>query len=258
MKGIRYFGLYFLYPVCLLGTGFLGGAACMEYFYPGRYQLERSAEGKEGTELSLSESHENDSSSQSWAVNEVEAQKSLTKQEDSASTETDMELSTQDITREELLSVEVMTDTQTLNADTVYVLEEADLRNDSIVETTWKLPAKYIGMNREEFLEAMESYKASPPLEELKRGFVGLEVLSFSADKVVVQMNYEYVEPSNSFYLMVEDNYIIVYLEDRKTVYMDTEILLKELPEELQQDIIHVMFVPDERSLFDFLENYSS
>lgn len=147
---------------------------------------------------------------------------------------------------------------ENLNADTAYVLEEKDVRNDTVVETVLKLPAKYIGMNRQEFLEAMDSYAVSPPLEELERGFVGLEVLSFSPEKVVVQMNYEYVLPGESYYLTVEDNYVVVYLEDRQTIYMDTEILLTELPEEIQQQIIQMMYIPDEESLYDFLENYSS
>ena len=53
----------------------------------------------------------------------------------------------------------------------------------------WKLPDKYVGMNREQFLEAMELYEAFPPLSEMERGFVSLEVLSFSRKRVVVQMN---------------------------------------------------------------------
>ena len=117
---------------------------------------------------------------------------------------------------------------------------------------------KYIGMDRQGFLEAMEVYEAAPPLQELERGFVGLEVLSFSEEEVVVQMNYDYVEPSQSFYLMVRNNFIVVCLEDQKTIYMETGILLKDLPEQLQQDIIQIMLIPDEESLYDFLENYSS
>lgn len=153
---------------------------------------------------------------------------------------------------------EVIRRPETLNADTAYVLEETDLRDESVVETVWKLPAKYIGMDREAFVEAMELYEASPPLEELERGFLNLEVLSFSEERVVVKMNYNYVPEENGYYLKVEDNYIVVYLEDMSTVYMDTEICLKELPEHLQQDIIHIKFIPDEQKLYDFLENYSS
>ena len=58
--------------------------------------------------------------------------------------------------------------------------------------------------------------------------------------------------------MTVEDNYVVVYLEDKQTVYMDTDILLKDLPEELQFEIIQMMYIPDEETLFNFLENYSS
>lgn len=72
---------------------------------------------------------------------------------------------------------------ETLCADTEYVLEEADIVRGTTVETSWKIPHKYIGMNRENFLETMELYAAHPPLSEIERGFVGLEVLSFPGKK---------------------------------------------------------------------------
>ena len=255
MKCLKYFGLFFLYPVCLLGTGFFCGAASMRYFYPGKYMI-----GETRTEdEQLKYSEEIAVAENAYDPNTTDFDDDIgAGPADSVSVRHQEEINDTDKENMEAASLEVMSDDQTLNADTIYVLEEADLRNDSVVETTWKLPAKYIGMNREEFLEAMDSYRASPPLEELERGFVGLEVLSFSKEKLVVKMNYEYVQPSNGFYLVVENHYVVVYLEDRKTVYMDTDILLKDLPEELQQDIIHVMFIPDEGSLYDFLENYSS
>ena len=142
--------------------------------------------------------------------------------------------------------------------DTDYVLEETDILQHTVVETTWRLPDKYVGMNREQFLQAMEVYAAFPPLSELERGFVGLEVLSFSRERVVVQMNYKYIQPSSSFYLAAYDNKIIVYLEDRKTVYIETGIPLDSLPVKLQQSIIDMMWIENEEKLYDFLENYSS
>ena len=69
------------------------------------------------------------------------------------------------------------------------MLEETDILHHTVVETTQRLPDKYVGMNREEFLQAMDLYEAFPPLSEMERGFVNLEVLSFSRERVVVQMN---------------------------------------------------------------------
>jgi len=159
--------------------------------------------------------------------------------------------------KEELLW-EAAAASETLSADTEYVLEETNVLDQSVVQTTWRLPSQYMGMNRKQFLEAMELYEAHPPLSEMERGFVGLEVLSFSRERVVVQMNYRYVQPSASFYLAVYDNEVVVYLEDRKTIYIHTEIPLSSLPEEVQQEIIQMMWMPDEESLYNFLESYSS
>ena len=243
------FGILFIYPVLLLGTGFLGGIAFINYFYPGMSQTRQYEQADEIKWQQITGTIGNDQLGEN-AVEDSAVEEGADTNSDgnhlTGSLEIDKDIVQTSVIRENL------------NADTSYVLEEKDIRNNTIVETIWKLPAKYIGMNREEFLEAMKIYEASPPLEELERGFVSLEVLSFSPEKVVVQMNYEYVLPGECFYLMVEDNYVVVYLEDQKTVYMDTDILLKELPEELQQQIIQIMYMPDEESLYDFLENYSS
>ena len=147
---------------------------------------------------------------------------------------------------------------ETLCADTEYVLEEMDIVRNTTVETTWQIPHKYIGMNRESFLETMDLYAAHPPLSEIERGFVGLEVLSFSRERVVIRMDYRYVQPSESFYLAVTDHEVVVYLEDRSTVYINTGIRLETLPEPMQLQIMDMLFVPDEETLYDFLETYSS
>lgn len=71
-------------------------------------------------------------------------------------------------------------------------------------------------------------------------------------------MSYDYKEPNAGYYLKVENNYVVVYMDDAQTLYMNTDILVTSLPDSVQQQIIHVMFMPDEASLFAFLETYSS
>lgn len=145
-----------------------------------------------------------------------------------------------------------------IDADTLFLVEETDIRKDTFVETEWELPDKYIGMNREEFLTAMEEYELSPPLSELERGFVSLEVKSFSEKEVLVRMNYAYTPPSTSFYLMAEKHQLVVYCDDKETLYLKTNIKLDTLPEELRSQIINGMFVQDEKTLYYILESYSS
>lgn len=149
-------------------------------------------------------------------------------------------------------------DEDTLSADTDYVLEEHDKKRETTVESVGKVPQAYLGMNREEFVAAMERYEASPPLPELERGFTGLEVLSFSGERVVIRMDYVYVEPTKSFYLNLSDGKIVVLCDDRETVYQYTEIEADRLPEELQRELIIGMYVENEEALYRFLETYSS
>ncbi len=246
MKGIS---LFFVYPLVMLGIGFFAGVESMHFFYPGE------SEGSVVREESLTDAGMGATTGDVVkAVEEILAAEGVD--------ETNQTSEGNEPWEEEGTShgavAEVSASMETLSVDTEYVLEETDIVNGTVVETTWRLPDKYVGLNREQFLAVMENYQAFPPLSEMERGFVSLEVLSFSRERVVVQMNYQYVQPSTSFYLAVCNNEVVVYLEDRETIYINTGIELTDLPEELQQEIIQMMWIADEESLYNFLESYSS
>lgn len=145
-----------------------------------------------------------------------------------------------------------------ISGDTVYVVIERNMDTGEEVETISRFSDEYLGMGREQFIASMEDYEANPPVTELERGFVSLEVQSFSGTRVEVLMNYSYVKPGKSFYIVVYDGLLTVLLEDGETVYLNTGIRVPDLPESVQMEIIQGMFVEDEESLYDFLENYTS
>ena len=58
--------------------------------------------------------------------------------------------------------------------------------------------------------------------------------------------------------MAVQDNEVVVLLEDKETVFINTGIRLEELPEAVQLDIMQMRVVEDEEKLYDFLEAYSS
>lgn len=60
------------------------------------------------------------------------------------------------------------------------------------------------------------------------------------------------------YYLMEVNGYIVVYLSDKKTPYEYTDIKYDDLPAELQDEIRNGKYVEDAKSLYGFLENYSS
>lgn len=65
------------------------------------------------------------------------------------------------------------------------------------------------------------------------------------------------VEPYE-YILLEEKGYVAVYHTDRKTLYASTDILVSELPEELQKEIEEGKYISSEEQLYNFLENYSS
>ena len=63
---------------------------------------------------------------------------------------------------------------------------------------------------------------------------------------------------SETFYLDVVDDYIVVLKKDRVTVYFETNIRYRDLPDTIQAQIRDGMAFTSESELFDFLESYSS
>ena len=160
------------------------------------------------------------------------------------------------IIQDEIYPVSVNDDT--ITADTTYMILEKDMNTGNITKNLSQIPEKYIGLTREQLLDHLADLEANPPLTELERGFVSLDLVAFSPIQVEIQMNYQQVAPTGIFYIMVYDHKLLVMLEDKKTVFLATEIPVSELPAEVQQDVMRGLFIPNELELYDFLENYTS
>ena len=146
-----------------------------------------------------------------------------------------------------------------VTADTVYLIEEVDLTDGTVQEKEESMPIKYIGLDRDSLLEELASYDINPPLTELERGFETIELTAFSKDRVVVCKYYKPAKDENQgFYLMVADHFVVVYQGDQRTLYMNTDILLENLNDELQAEIMQGKYVETEEEILNFLESYSS
>lgn len=145
-----------------------------------------------------------------------------------------------------------------ITADTLYMIEEVNLSDGTIDEREEEIPVKYVGLDREKLIEELKLYEQNPPLTELKQGFETIELSAFSKDRVVVCKYYRRGKEEKGYYLMVADHYVIVYEEDKKTVHMNTDILLESLSDTLQKEIMEGKYMEDEQALYNFLESYSS
>ena len=62
----------------------------------------------------------------------------------------------------------------------------------------------------------------------------------------------------DTYCLLEENGYVVVYLGDRETVYDYTSIEVASLPPGLQHEIKNGKYVGSIQMLYSFLENYSS
>lgn len=235
MKLVKRISLFMALSTVMLGLGGWGALKAEDFFYPNRYH--RGIEGGG-------------------------AQNRLTQYETPGSNitafgNTDWEEKKEDGTNQEQAIETAVADIPVVTADTLYLVELVDLNQGTVTESQETVPVMYIGLNREELLEAISAYDKNPPLTELEKGFETIELTSFSKDRVVVCKYYKEKEPEG-FYLMVADHFIVVYEEDRSTIYMNTDILLDLLPDSLQREIMEGKYVASEEELYLFLESYSS
>lgn len=154
--------------------------------------------------------------------------------------------------------VTVSSQKATTTCDTVYVVESYDNKTEESEREEVTIPEQYIGKTRQELEDIISAYSDSPSLTDLEKGFASMELTSFSPEKVVVTKHYYSSLQNEEFYLLVENEYINVYYSDLKTVYLYTDILLSDLPDELQQEILDKKYISSEEELYNFLESYSS
>lgn len=145
-----------------------------------------------------------------------------------------------------------------LTCDTEYVIREYDKvtrKEESHVE---QIPEQYIGKTRSEMEEIAVSYTNAPGLNDLEKGFVSMEIASYSPKKLVVLKKYYSDLSKEHFYLVVEEGFITVYYSDMSTVYLYTDIAVEFLPQKLQQEVLDKKYMESEEELYNFLESYTS
>ena len=137
-------------------------------------------------------------------------------------------------------------------------IENYNRKEGSIVEVDENMPVEYIGMDRQELEDYLESYEQSPSISDLEIGFESYQVMSFSNKQVVLRKTFLPPNVMYKYYLTSQDGCVIVYYIDKKTVFEYTNICVEALPVEIQKQLQRGKYITDIDSLYDFLENYSS
>ena len=142
--------------------------------------------------------------------------------------------------------------------DTEYILETYNISTGEGFSENLSIPPEFVGLNRNELLSYLNEYMMELPLEEYEKGLLSCELVSFSDKTIVLKKTYNSDEILYKYYIVVEDNVVVVYYCDKKTVYEYTGINAADMDMEERMRLSKGIEVETEEELYSILENYSS
>lgn len=146
----------------------------------------------------------------------------------------------------------------TILPTTLYTLQTYDIVNGVMDEELLSTPSYLVGLNRNEVIEYLYDYMQDLPWSEFEQGLTSFELMSFSTDKVVLRKTYNADMVEDRYFLKSQNNYIVVYYGDQKTVFDYTSVSVENLSQYEQLQLEAGIFVKDLDELYAVLENYSS
>lgn len=141
---------------------------------------------------------------------------------------------------------------------TDYILESYLLNDNTIKEESLQIPIAFLGYKRTDLINYLNEYMKNLSEEEIEKGLVSFELVSFSGNLIVLRKTFHIKEPEYLFYLKVERGNITVYQLSDDQVYAYTDINMIGLPEDIQFEIIEGKYFENIGELYEFLETYSS
>lgn len=167
-----------------------------------------------------------------------------------------------DLDKKSIISTEDASQVQQMDVittcDTICIYENIDKKDGSISMEEKKLPAKYIGLKREELEAALEEDSLMPTLEEKEKCFKSQHLELFSAEKIKILRIYDTTKELTGFYIMEVNGEICVYEQDKTTLYFRTGLKPENLPADVRYEVQKGKFMDTELQVYHFIESYSS
>lgn len=148
--------------------------------------------------------------------------------------------------------------TATVQPTTKYTLEIYDMKQENTQTQVLNPPAYLVGLTRDEVIAYLADYMSDMPLSEYNKGLISYELVSFSANEIVIKKTYNEDFLPCRYYVAVRDGYVVVYNSDLKSIYSYTEIEAKNLPEKDRMSLSQGIYVNSLEELYALLESYSS
>lgn len=144
-------------------------------------------------------------------------------------------------------------------SDTICIYENIDKKDGAFFMEERKLPAKYVGLKREELEAALAEDSLVPTLEDKEKCFQSQHLELFSADRIKILRIYDTTtQELPGYYIREVDGEILVYKGDGETFHCKTELNPESLPADVRDELREGKYMDSEVQVFHFIESYSS
>lgn len=144
---------------------------------------------------------------------------------------------------------------QKTSSDTKYIIEIYNKDTEESVREERTMPSEYAGMTREELESYIKKNLNEKKEEEGEEGLVGMELVSFSREELVIRKTYQ---EGTGYILRLVDGEVAVFDKGKGDEYEKTGISQKVLSPEEVQALQEGYSVDSEKDLYSILENFSS
>jgi hypothetical protein len=142
--------------------------------------------------------------------------------------------------------------------DTICIYQDIDQNDGSMVIVEASLPAKYIGLKREEFEALLADDNKMFTLDNKIGGLKSQHLELFSAEKVKILRIYDTTTELTGFYIMEVNGDIDVYKSDKETLYFKTGLKMDMLPLDVRSEVQSGKYLESEIQVYHFIESYTS
>ena len=176
--------------------------------------------------------------------------------------------SEEEIETRSMRSMQGETDEEILDKNTEYIVESHNLENDTLKTQSMSIPVEFIGLSKSEVIDYITSHDEQ--FREEGEEIQNISMISFSHDMLVLRKDvtksvtisetvkkYDNDTPYN-YYMVLEDGAIVVYKQDKTTVFLETGIQDEELDENDKELLLQGIGVKNISELYRYLEGFTS
>lgn len=172
-----------------------------------------------------------------------------------------------DIAEDSVVFPEGETDEPLLEQEAVCVIESYDLDKDELTAEEMRLPVEFIGLTKRDVIDYITSHKEL--FQEEDEEIKNISMISFEHDRLVLRKEVtkavsvsDIIIPNENiayhYYMVIEAGYLVVYKQDKTTVFLETGISREDLSEDDVKMLLEGIGVKNISELYRYLESYTS